>query len=347
MQLYASHVTMNPQSPVGFVVIGFGRIGAIHATTLIRDPLARLRYIVDIEEDKARDFVALNFLDSKVVPPSALETVIDDSSVDAAVICTPTDFHEDLVLRCLKAGKAVFCEKPIAKTVEAIERCYNHAMKHNIPLFCGFNRRFDPTISHVADRVKSGDIGKIHVIKTTSRDFPMPSISYLKISGGIFHDCCVHDVDTICWILGESPHTVFCLAHAFHSEVDEINDVDTVVVVMKFPSGAMGQIDLSRHAVYGYDQRIEVFGAGGMVTSDNVPAFNSKILKTSGNSQASLKYSFSERYANSYMLEMGHFINVVRKKENLLVSKDDVLRSWNVVDAIKRSYCSGKPVTLT
>ncbi|XP_044173198.1 myo-inositol 2-dehydrogenase-like [Acropora millepora] len=337
---------MNSKSPVGFVLFGMGRIGHTHANSLIREPLAQLKYIVDVEVDKVREFVASNFLDTKIVLPSELETVLADSSVDAAVVCTPTDFHEDLVVRCLKAGKAVFCEKPIAKSLEAIERCYNLALSKNIPLFCGFNRRFDPTVSSVATRVKSGDIGQVQIVKTTSRDFPMPPISYLKISGGMFHDCCVHDVDAICWLLGETPHTVFCFAHAFHPEIEEIKDVDTIMVVMKFPSGAMGQIDLSRHAVYGYDQRIEVFGGGGMVTSDNVPAFNSQMFSTGGKLQVSLKHSFCERYADSYVLEMNHFINVIRNKESLLVSKDDVIRSWNVVGAIEKSFQSGKPVTL-
>lgn len=220
------------------------------------------------------------------------------------------------------------------------------AESHNIPLLCAFNRRFDPTISSVNDRVKNNDIGKLQVIKTTSRDSPLPSIDYLKISGGIFHDCCVHDVDVICWIMGESPHTVFCLAHAFHSEIGALNDVDTVGVVMKFPSGAIGQIDLSRHAVYGYDQRVEVFGASGMLTCDNSSALASTHSHTAGSSQHPIKFSFPQRYAEAYNVEMNHFINVIKKKENLLVSKDDVLRSFNIVEAIEKSYHTGKPVTL-
>ena len=198
----------------------------------------------------------------------------------------------------------------------------------------------------MAEKVKNGDIGKVHVIKTTSRDCPLPSIDFLKISGGIFHDCCVHDVDVICWIMGESPHTVFCMAHAFHPEIGALNDVDTVGVVMKFPSGAIGQIDLSRHAVYGYDQRIEVFGAGGMLTSDNVSALSSQLFNTSGSLQPPLLHSFPQRYAKGYELEMRHFINAIRRKENVSISKDDVLRSWNVVDAIEKSFHSRKPVTL-
>ena len=226
------------------------------------------------------------------------------------------------------------------------DRCYRDAESRGLPLFSAFNRRFDPTLSSIADRVKSGDIGKVHIIKTVSRDSPVPPIGFLKISGGFFHDFGVHDVDVICWILGETPHTVFCLAHAFDSDVATVNDVDTVGVVMKFPSGAIGQIDLSRHAVYGYDQRIEVFGEEGMITCDNSPALNSQLFKRSGISQPPIKHSFPQRYADSYEKEMSHFINVVKKKGNLRVSKDDALRTWHVVDAIERSCHSGKPVTL-
>ena len=226
------------------------------------------------------------------------------------------------------------------------EHCYKVAETHNIPLLCAFNRRFDPTIHSVNNRVKNNDIGQVQVIKTTSRDSPLPSIDYLKISGGIFHDCCVHDVDLICWIMGEAPHTVFCLANAFHSEIGELNDVDTVGVIMKFPSGAIGQIDLSRHSVYGYDQRVEVFGTNGMLTSDNSSALNVTHSHTAGSSLHPIKFSFPQRYAEAYNLELLHFINVIRKKESLLVSKDDVLRSFNIVEAIEKSYQTGKPVTL-
>ena len=175
----------------------------------------------------------------------------------------------------------------------------------------------------------------------------MPPIDFLKISGGMFHDCCVHDVDVICWIMGEAPLSVYCVAHAFHSEIGALNDVDTVGVIMKFPSGAIGQIDLSRHAVYGYDQRVEVFGADGMLSSDNVSAFSSRHFNSSGYSEPPLKDSFPQRYAEAYVLEVEHLINAIKKKEMLSISKDDVLRSWHIVDAIEKSFRSGSPVSLS
>ncbi|KAJ7370359.1 hypothetical protein OS493_032533 [Desmophyllum pertusum] len=152
---------MSKVSPIGFVVFGLGRAGHIHATNLIRNrSQVSLKWIVDIDEDNAKEFVTANFLDTKAVTPSDMETVLRDPSVNAAVITTPTHLREEIVIRCLQAGKAVFCEKPVATTVEAIERCYTLAESHNIPLLCAFNRRFDPTIRSVADRVKNNDLGK-------------------------------------------------------------------------------------------------------------------------------------------------------------------------------------------
>ena len=230
--------------------------------------------------------------------------------------------------------------------LSCLERCYMEAETRNVPLFCAFNRRFDPTIRSVADQVTKGDVGKVHVIKTTSRDNPVPAINFLAISGGIFHDCCVHDVDMICWILAEAPQTVFCMAHAFNDEIAALDDVDTVVVVMKFPSGAIGHIDLSRKSIYGYDQRLEVFGTNGTLTSDNTTSLSSTLYSDGGITKKPYHLSFPQRYAKAYEQELLHFINVLRKKEVLQISKHDVLRSWGIVDAIERSFRCGKPVKL-
>ena len=138
------------------------------------------------------------------------------------------------------------------------------------PLFCAFNRRFDPSFSSVRRRVVEGEVGHVHMIKTTSRDSPLPSLDYLKISGGIFHDCAVHDIDLITWILGEYPSKVYSTANSLMKEIGDIGDHDNVLISLTFPSGSLGSIDLSRFANYGYDQRLEVFGAKGMLQVKNV-----------------------------------------------------------------------------
>ena len=173
------------------------------------------------------------------------------------------------------------------------------------------------------DRVRNDDVGQVQVVKITSRDSPMPSSDFLKISGGHFHDCGIHDVDIICWIMGEVPDTVFCLAHVFHSHIAEMDDVDTVGVIMKFPSGAIGQIDQSREAVYGYDYRIEVFGSGGMLTSDKQNTLASTHFHSTGSSKLPIKFSFPQRYSQAFYLEMNHFIDVMNNKEVSKVSKQE------------------------
>jgi myo-inositol 2-dehydrogenase/D-chiro-inositol 1-dehydrogenase len=181
-----------------------------------------------------------------------------DPNVDAVVVATPTDQHESFVRTALTAGKAVFCEKPIAATKQAIGKCYDLAAKVNRPLFCAFNRRFDAGMSTLRQKVRDQQIGTVYQVRTTSRDSPLPSMSYLKISRGIFHDCAVHDIDMVCWIVGEEPCGVFAQGSAFDPEIEAIGDVDTVAIILKFPSRVIATIELNRHSQYGYDQRLEV-----------------------------------------------------------------------------------------
>ena len=184
--------------------------------------------------------------------------MLKDEEVDAVIITTPTDSHESYVLSALKANKAVFCEKPISGERKVIEECYNLAYKMKCPMLCAFNRRFDPKLSKVKQETMEGKIGQVHHIKMTSRDSPSPSVAYLKISSGIFHDCAIHDIDMACWLVGEKPVAVFAQGSAFDPEIKAIGDVDTAAIVLKFPSGALASIALSRYSQEGYDQRLEV-----------------------------------------------------------------------------------------
>lgn len=182
--------------------------------------------------------------------------MLKDLEVDAVIITTPTDLHESYVRRSL--NKAVFCEKPVCAGIDAIKDCYDLANKVKLPLFCAFNRRFDPAISKLREQVREGKVGKVYHVKMTSRDAPLPSIDYLKISNGIFHDCGVHDIDVVCLVVGEKPVGVFAQGSAFDPEIRAIGDLDTVAIVLKFPSGALASIELNRHSHDGYDQRLEV-----------------------------------------------------------------------------------------
>ena len=174
------------------------------------------------------------------------------------MVTSPTETHEHYVRKSLSAGLGVFCEKPIATDLKSVAACYDEAEKAQKPLLCAFNRRFDPAMSNVYRSIKEGKLGKLYKVKTCSRDGQFPSISYLKISSGIYHDSAIHDIDMICWIVGEAPVGVMAVGSAFHSGVEAIGDCDMVAVNLKFPSGVLGYIDLSRHSSFGYDQRLEV-----------------------------------------------------------------------------------------
>ena len=247
---------------VTIAICGFGKAGRMHFTTIRKSHRCKLKYVVDFSSETTRIEGFLkewNFSNVKVVSTEDLERIVlADSEVQGIIVTTPTNSHEEYVCKALKHGKGVFCEKPVAKTLPAVMNCYEMARKAGLPLFCAFNRRFDPAFCSVKEQVQNGAIGKIHSIRTVSRDRAPPFIEYLKTSNGIFHDSSVHDIDVICWILGEDPVEVYAQAHGHHPEIRDIPDFDTVAIVMKFPSGVVAIIDQSRHSSYGYDQRIEV-----------------------------------------------------------------------------------------
>ena len=234
----------------------------MHLPGILANRHCRLKYIVDVEEklnDVKETIERYNLDGTEAVSDSEFEElVMKDPEVKAVMVTTPTDSHEKYVRSALRYGKAVFCEKPIASTLESTQACYKEARQMGLPLMCAFNRRFDYGMASVHDRVKDGQVGKPHLIKTTSRDHPFPSIDFLRNSSGMFRDCAIHDIDVICWVMGSFPDEVFAHAHAHHPEIKDIGDIDTVAIVMKFETGAMATIDLSRYSSYGYDQRLEV-----------------------------------------------------------------------------------------
>ena len=255
---------MDVKGVIGVVLCGFGRAGRIHFEGIRQNRRCQLKYIVDLlEKPQVNDLIQgtlakYNLQGTKAVAASAYEEILKDPTVHAVVVTTPTNQHEDYVRKGLLAGKAVFCEKPLAGSIQDIDACYDLAAKANRPLFCAFNRRFDDAMSSICKQVREGKVGKVYQIKTCSRDSPTPSLDYIKISGGMYHDCAVHDIDMICWILDEEPESVMAYGEAVDPEIKAVGDVDTIVIVLKFPSGVLGMIDLSRHCPYGYDQRLEV-----------------------------------------------------------------------------------------
>lgn len=334
---------------VGIALFGLGRIGTIHLDNLKRNP--RVNIVYCIEESSERS----NFVQNKwklvepettFLKPGDKEKVFKDKRVHAVIICTPTFAHEELVIKSLESGKSVFCEKPLSLSEEGIERCLSAAKISSKPLLTAFNRRFDPGLRSLKSRVDAGEIGKVQVIKTCSRDSPKPSIDYLKISGGIFHDCAVHDIDFICWVAGEYPSSVSAYAHANFEDVKSIGDYDTVAIMMKFPSGILATIDLSRQAVYGYDQRVEVFGTKGMLTNGDQRPVGVKFHNERGTTAVPIYFSFASRYQESYQAEMEHFLNVVQGKEECEITPESVLAISRIATACEKVANSGKSLSL-
>jgi myo-inositol 2-dehydrogenase/D-chiro-inositol 1-dehydrogenase len=333
---------------VGMALFGIGRAGMIHLGNLMHNTRVELLYVVEESDDRSKSVKdSTGLVRTQFVNTSKIDEVLDDPRVQAVVITTPTQTHQELVLRALNKGKAVFCEKPIANEMNDISKCYDLAKKQGLPLFCAFNRRFDPSYAHVQARVKKGELGKVHMVKTCSRDSPLPSIDYLRTSNGIFHDCAVHDIDLICWILGEYPSKVFSTAVAHMKEIADIEDHDTVAINLTFPSGAMALIDLSRFALYGYDQRLEVFGPGGMLKCGNQQSLGVESYQSGGVKEPPIWFSFASRYDEAYKRELDHFIDVLQGKSKMTVTPEQTLSVCKVAAACEQSVHSGLPVDVT
>ncbi|XP_076757842.1 myo-inositol 2-dehydrogenase [Xylocopa sonorina] len=330
-------------------LFGVGRAGTIHLSNIVVNRRVKLVYIVDDIESKWASIKNYWHLDDVIFLNSKqADKVYNDPSVDAVIVASPTFTHEGIVRRALEAKKAVFCEKPIAEDDANSIKCYETAKKVGKPLFCAFNRRFDPSYSSVKERVRNGEVGHVHIIKTVARDSPLPTLEYIKTSGGIFHDCIVHDIDLMTWILGELPIKVAVQAHAHIPEIKAIGDYDTVVVSLHFPSGTLGNIDISRNSAYGYDQRLEVFGPKGMITADNEQPLHCVTTQYghAGLNSPPIWYSFPSRFANGYRRELDHFIDVVHGKAESIVQPKETLAVIKIATACLESARTGKVVEI-
>jgi len=334
------------EEKIAFALFGAGRAGTIHLGNLLANPRVQLKYVIEERAERIAEIKKLVGSDSltKVVGIDQIDAVLKDNSVQAVAITTPTDSHKDIVLKSLESGKAVFCEKPLANNYDDVKKCYQLAKKNGLPLLCAFNRRFDPAFSALAKRAHVGEVGKIHVVKTCARDSPLPSMEYLKISNAIFHDCAVHDIDLCCYVMGEFPTRVFSSATAHRKEIAEINDFDTVTIQMTFPGGGMSLTDLSRFAIYGYDQRLEVFGPGGMIQCKNQHQLDVQTFTKDGVKEEPIYYSFPSRYNDAYKMQLDHFINVILGKEKIMVTEEETLACCRIASAAEKSARTGLPV---
>ena len=326
-------------------VLGVGRIGKIHTENLVtRIPGAELAVLADVfpEELKA---VAARLGVSRTV--TDYRDVISLRDIDAVIICTPTNTHYQIILDAAAAGKHVFCEKPIELSIEKIRKINQTVEKCGVQLMVGFNRRFDPNFSKVHEMVDSGKIGHPQILRITSRDPAPPPEDYLRASGGIFLDMTIHDFDMARYLTGGDVREVYAKADVLISPIfKKVDDWDTAIVTLTFENGALATIDNSRKAVYGYDQRLEVFGSEGMIAVNNKTPDDHISLDRVGVHSSLPLYFFLERYADSYLSEMQAFVDAVNDNRPVPVTCNDGLMSVAIGLAATKSAKENRPVAV-
>lgn len=327
---------------ITFAQFGAGRIGAIHAANLAASGQARLRYVVDVNQSAATT------LAQKYGARFAnLGTALGDPEVDAVIIASSTDTHADLVIAAAKAGKAIFCEKPIDLSLKRVDACLAAVKKAGVPMLVGFNRRFDPSFAELHRRLQAGAIGAVEQVVITSRDPGPPPVSYIKVSGGQFRDMTIHDFDMARWLLGEEPSEIFAYGSCLvDPAIGKAGDTDSVMVVMKTKSGRLAHINNSRRAAYGYDQRIEVHGAKGRLLAGNRTATTVEQADAADVSSDKPLHFFLERYADAYRLELAAFLNAIEHGTPMPVGADDGRRALVLAEAAAKSLRTGKSVKL-
>src|SRR5438132_7342114 len=251
-----------------FALFGAGFIGKVHANNIAAHPRAELQYVYDINSEAAEQLASR--LGARVASSPEEIWVADD--VDAVLIASSTNTHADLLSSAIQAQKPIYCEKPIDLNISRVKAVVQEAYHANIPILIGFSRRFDPNHLGVREAIENGKIGKLEMMHLTSRGPQPPPISYVKVSGGQFRDQTIHFFDLACWIADEAPIEVYATGAALiDPAIGEAGDIDTSMLILKMPSGALCHIDNSRRSSYGYDERIEVFGSEGMVQSNRKP----------------------------------------------------------------------------
>lgn len=326
-------------------VIGTGRIGKVHIATLVQSvPQAEVIAIADINLKSASE-VASAFGITAVY--SNYMHVINHPGVEAVAICSPTDTHAKYIVDAAKAGKHIFCEKPVDLSLDVIKGAIEAVKKAGVKLMVGFNRRFDPNFLKIKQLVTEGKIGEPHILKITSRDPAPPPAEYSATSGGMFLDMTIHDFDMARYISGSEVTEVYAkTAVLVDPAIGKAGDIDTAVVTLSFKNGAIGVIDNSRKAVYGYDQRVEIFGSKGMLCADNNFPENHQYFAIDGVHRSLPLNFFMDRYLEAYANEMKIFCDAVVNNKELPVSGTDGLMSVAIALAAKKSYLENRPVKL-
>jgi myo-inositol 2-dehydrogenase/D-chiro-inositol 1-dehydrogenase len=327
---------------IRLALLGAGRIGQVHARTVRGMENATVTAVSDFFPETAQTLA--NSLGAEVRDNDA---IMASDDVDAVVVGTPTDTHYDLIMAAAKAGKAIFCEKPVDMSAGRIRELIAVVEDKGVSFMTAFNRRFDPSFANVQTRISAGEIGDVELVTILSRDPSPPPLSYIKSSGGIFRDMMIHDLDMARFLLGEDPVEVIAYGSALvDPAIGEVGDVDTAGVMLKTASGKICQISNSRRASYGYDQRIEVHGAKGMLRAENHLENTVEVATEAGYRRAPTLNFFLERYESAYRREMEHFVACLNDGVAVTPTIHDGLKAQMLADAATESCQTGKPVAI-
>jgi myo-inositol 2-dehydrogenase / D-chiro-inositol 1-dehydrogenase len=321
-------------------LIGAGRIGRIHAANAAAQPGLALKYVVDplagSAEEVARQYGAV---------VSSLAHALADATISGVIVASSTDTHLDYCLQAVAAGKAVFCEKPLDMDLARARSA--RSTLNGAAVFLAFNRRFDPNFRALRDKLAQGLVGRLETLQITSNDPAPPPVSYVKVSGGLFKDMAIHDFDMARWLLGEEPSEVFAWgACLVDPAIGEAGDIDTARTVLRTASGKLCVIGNSRRSGFGYDQRIEAYGSGGMIRADNVTESTVQVWTESGGQADRFQNFFLDRYAQAYRAEMEHFAAILDGTVQPEVGYEDGVMALALAEAAAESLRSGAPVKL-
>lgn len=327
-------------------IIGAGRIGRVHAETLaFRLPESQIVAIADINREAAQTLAARCNI-PKVAASS--DEILADPQIEAVLICSSTNTHADLIQQAAKAGKHIFCEKPIAFNLDVIDHALAAVKTAGVQLQIGFNRRFDSNFARVRHAVASGEIGTPSLMHIISRDPAPPPPAYVKVSGGIFMDMTIHDFDMARFLIGDEVEEIYTAAGVMvDPEIGKAGDLDTALIVLRFRNGVIGTIDNSRKAVYGYDQRVEILGSEGKIATENCYP-NQAVVSDGKSVHTDLPLNFfMERYTESFTAELKSFVAAIREKRTTAVTGIDGRIPVAMALAARKSYDEHRPVRLS
>lgn len=329
---------------LGLALFGSGRMAHVYGPKIKAHPQLNLEFVFNPNLTSAK---AVSDQYGGIASDN-VDAVLANPRVDAVLIATPTTTHLEYIEASAKAGKPIFCEKPLEFNLERVEKCLEALDANPVPLMLGFNRRFDPDVSALQKAVQSGEIGELNFLMSTSREPSPPPLDYVKRSGGYFADATIHDIDLLCWITGEQPSEVFATGSCMvDPAIGEVGDLDTTMTILKMPSGCLCHVNNCRRSSYGFDQRLEAFGSKGMLQTTNHR--DDPLVRWNGEqteAKAPLKHFFLERYDTSFYYALDEFYNAITSGRPPSVTEVDGRSALAIALACERSRQERRAISM-